>query len=94
LYLETVAVDKRGIVDPRMVSKKDVEILKRWNVEGFVFSKRYSAKVTCAIHLTYVVWLSDGAWEAAHRERKARAYRTASAEIDRDALILNEGGDA
>lgn len=82
MFLEYIAVDQWGWIDDvRKVNAGDLEIMKKWNEEGFVLSKRASRKRSATpagsegIQLTYIVRLSEAAWELAHQLRKEKALR-------------------
>lgn len=78
LYLETRAVDYKGIIDTRHLNPNDFEIANGWDSKGcFVSFKRYTQRGTGGeiLQLTYRVQLFDEAWLAVHQERKARAAR-------------------
>lgn len=74
LYLETCAVDCSGAVDSRRMNKEDFDIAERWNKEGFINFCRIRFRYV-GLGKTHCVVLSEGAWEMAHKERKARAAR-------------------
>lgn len=89
MFLEFVAVDQWGIIDDmRKVNAEDMEIIKRWNKEGFVSSKRVSRRRSTTpvgsgkIQLTYAVRLSDDAWKLAHQLRKEKALRHIPEELE------------
>jgi hypothetical protein len=83
LYLETRMVDYDGIIDPRMMNEPDFEIAKRWDREGFIKFGRLKMreikfldeKFRNAKTRTHAVRFTTKAWEAAHRERRARSAR-------------------
>lgn len=82
MFLEYIAVDQWGWIDDmRKVNSEDLKIMKKWNKESFVFSKRASRNRTATPagsagkQLTYVVKLSDEAWELAHKLRKEKSLR-------------------
>jgi hypothetical protein len=83
LYLETCAVDYGGGVDANHVNSADMEILERWNVEGFVQSGRIAFHDVERMYkrskgrrrATLWAELSEEAWAVAHEERRARATR-------------------
>lgn len=82
MFLEYTAVDQWGWIDDMSkLNQDDLEIMKRWNEEEFIFYKRASRHRDTSpagsegIQLTYVVKLSDKAWKLAHKFRKEKALR-------------------
>ena len=78
LYLETCAVDHGGAVEGRRMNDEDFALAARWSVEGFITFERIRArdiKPDQQRVATHGVSLSQAAWEAAHKERRARAVR-------------------
>ena len=88
LYLEARMVDNDGTVDPRMMNKTDFDIAERWGRSGFIEFGRLKAREIeyLASKLpassgrpsprSHYVRFTPQAWEAAHRERRARSERT------------------
>lgn len=76
LYLETRAVDHGGKVDAKHMNKEDMDIVKKWNEEGFIKFGRI--RFHSIIESTHWCELSDEAWTLAHTERKARCIRIMS----------------
>ena len=74
LYLECQAVDYGGKIDPRRMNKRDFEIVRQWDEEGFIQFGRIKASDIAHNFANWVV-LSENAWEEAHRERRARFVR-------------------
>lgn len=74
LYLETCAVDLAGRVHSEKMNDEDRAILTRWTKDGFVTHGRI---IAADINRNGSLWvqLSEAAWEAAHKERRARAAR-------------------
>lgn len=81
LYLETCLADYGGSVDARHMNGGDFTITDSWNAIGFIhFGRVYSKDVMSprgSRRVTNWVEFSDDAWEAAHKERRARALRLA-----------------
>lgn len=80
LYLEARLVDGSGLIDPRNMNSDDFKIAERWNREGFIKFGRLKMREIEALPqgrppLTHYVRFTLRAWEAAHRERRARAER-------------------
>jgi len=78
LYLETRAVDHGGKVDIAHMNLEDMDIVERWNCEGFIeWGRIYSKHVTIteSKKITHWVVLSKKAWKQAHIERRNRADR-------------------
>ena len=77
LYLETRAVDHRGIVDTRHMNDGDMAICKEWDRTGFLEFKRRPAEGAFAARSTgtHYTILSNEAWEVAHRFREERGIR-------------------
>jgi hypothetical protein len=71
LYVETCCVDARAVLDARKVNAAEIAWLEEWDEQGFI---EFNAA-------TLRVWLSDTAWEAAHRARRERAERTRKSEL-------------
>ena len=82
LFLETQAVDSKGIVKTIHMNDEDFEIGKRWDKDGFVkFGRRFFHEIEqipeylIKYRPAYYVVLSDKAWQVVARERRARAER-------------------
>lgn len=74
LFLETQAVDGKGVVKMDHMNSDDVAIAKRWDAEGFIgFGRIRYSDVTQ--HGSHWVRLSDEAWAAAAQARRDRADR-------------------
>ena len=88
LYLETCAVDGRGMCHSGRMNTQDFEIASRWHDTKFIrFGRRTAAAIIKASKLraapgpaTHLVVLSDKAWSTAHRLRRERAERMLSPE--------------
>lgn len=76
LYLETRVVDHAGRVDLRHMNEGDIEIVTKWNKEGFVKFGRIDSKDKFLQYGTHWCQLSDKAWSEAYLERRAKADRT------------------
>lgn len=75
MFLEYTAVDQWGWIDDmRKLNQDDLVIMEKWNEENFIFSKR-GRNISDGKQLTYIVKLSDEAWELAHKLRKEKALR-------------------
>ncbi len=74
LYLETRAVDYGGRVDMRRMNKQDADEIDKWVKDGFIHFGRISYDDFNG-NGTHWVELTDGAFDMAHAERKARAIR-------------------
>ena len=74
LYLETCIVDKSARVNLQHMNDEDVEQAETWNEAGFIGYGRIIANDCTATGCMWVTF-SDSAWEAAHRERRARGHR-------------------
>lgn len=74
MYLETCCVDYGGKVDMRKVNPTDMEIIKKWQAEGWLdFGRiRFSDHIA---NRTHWVTLSGDLWEMACRLRRERADR-------------------
>jgi hypothetical protein len=77
LYLECRAVDYGGRVDGRHMNEADFVQATAWDAAGFIGFGRIVA-ADCSGAGSHWVTLSEAAWEAAHRERRARADRMLS----------------
>lgn len=79
LYLETCAVDGRGVVNQVHMNDDDRAQALRWAESGYiVYQHRPEEEIremTRTSQKTHVVILSDAAWKDAHAERRARAER-------------------
>jgi len=76
MFLEYVAVDLWGWVDDvRKLNKEDMEIAIKWDENGFIFFKRASRDRNGKKELTYIVKLSNEAWNIAHQLRKEKSLR-------------------
>jgi hypothetical protein len=76
LYLESVAVDNKGVVNTERMNDIDMANAKAWKESGFIsFSRIPFAEVKRPCE-TYRIGLSDEAWAEAHKQRRARAERT------------------
>jgi len=83
MFLETQAVDQGGLVNLVRMNEDDHAILKRWTESGFVKSGRVCSadierlKLSSGRTKQRTMWaqLSEDAFEAAHKERRARAKR-------------------
>ena len=85
MFFEDMAVNQGGVIDdPRKMNDDDIEIMKRWNKESFVLSKRVHLKEDERRRLTYALRLSEDAWELAHQLRKERAERHIPDEVSLD----------
>ena len=74
LFFETCVVDQCGEIDSQHINQDDFRIAKRWTREGFInFQRIPFAEIKG--NRTGKVQLSDKAWEAAHKERRARGER-------------------
>jgi len=85
LYLETRAVDHAGLVDSRHMSGDDFDLVNNLEADGYVAFGRRPAKSFIdergpQHYLTHWVRLLPRGWKKAHRERRAKAERTISAE--------------
>lgn len=81
IYIESVCVDYGGIVHSQRVNEEDVEILKRWDKEGFISYSHLtwnSIQTLADKHCTSLVRLSAEAWLLAQEERRARFLRISS----------------
>ncbi len=81
LYLETCAVDQRGLIHSHKINDEDRLILKEWDETGFVKSGRVTSRsIEFLTDRNYIHWceLSAHAWVEAHRERRKRADRMCS----------------
>ena len=74
LYLEARSVDNSGRVDGQHMNGDDFEQAAAWHDAGFIGFGRIASE-DCSEYGSYWVTLSDAAWEAAHRERRASAER-------------------
>lgn len=85
LYVETRAVDYRGLLNGIHMNADDLETLKRWDESGFVRFGRLKLEDVNINRPSEHYWcdLSDDAWELAHQERKARAGRMRNANVTR-----------
>lgn len=78
LYFETQAVDYGGSLESRRMNRGDFDIAKKWADEGLIqFGRIHSSciKQGGARIATHWVILSEEAWSAAHKERRARRDR-------------------
>ena len=76
LFLETCAVDYGGTIDIRHINSDDFEIIGKWSQNGFIeFGRVSSDSLRKGALRTHCVVLSEGAWDLAHRERRARYAR-------------------
>ena len=81
LYIESCAVDQGGLVHNLRINAEKRDILERWNKDKFIFFSRIttaSLKILRNKHQTGQVFLSENAWELAHKERRARNLRMLS----------------
>lgn len=80
LFLETQAVDNGGKVRGNRMNKEEFDTAKAWNESGFVqFGRLKMADIDSERTQdvsTHWVRLSEAAWAAAHKERRARAVRS------------------
>ena len=74
LYLECRAVDTGGRVHGQHMNAEDFSQAAEWNEAGFIGFGRIASE-DCDQYGAHWVTFSDAAWEAAHRERRARAER-------------------
>ena len=87
LFLETQAVDNRGIVKTIHMNSEDIIIATNWNESGFIEFKRRKIediRKTDNVILnkpTHYVKLSEKAWEIVARLRKERAIRMFNPEL-------------
>lgn len=81
LYLETCAVDARGMVEAQRINKEDFEIAEKWHKEGFIkFGRMLSAEIQrlqkfASKPYSHYVILSDDAWKEVAKLRKERGKR-------------------
>lgn len=78
LYLETCAVDARGVVDQLHMNADDCAQAEEWTKTAFIFYRRRPMADFVATERkqpTHVVTLSPKAWKLVHAERRARAER-------------------
>jgi hypothetical protein len=85
LYLESCAVDCKGIVDVARMNESDVAVAKDWTRRGFIEFCRLKASMLPkqlprpeARCPTHAVRLAGRAWECAALERRRRAVRSMS----------------
>jgi hypothetical protein len=81
LYIESVSVDYGGLVHSQRINDDDLEILKRWDEQGFVSYSRLTWDSVQSLHdkhNTNLVYLSEEAWKLAHEERRERNMRMRS----------------
>lgn len=82
LYLETRAVEKRGIVASSHMNKEEIAIAMGWAEVGFIRFARMKAEFLEEESIgDHVVELSDIAWRCAALERRRRAARCIHKEI-------------
>lgn len=74
MFLETCIVDKWGRVNTKHMNSEDMEQAFIWNEASFIGFGRICA-ADCTKNGASWVTFSDSAWEAAHRERRARGDR-------------------
>ena len=87
MFFEYTAVDRWGWIDDvRKMNDDDIETMIKWNDEGFILSQRASRKRDEKIQLTYIVRLSEAAWELAHQLRKEKALRHIPDELSLDKI--------
>ena len=77
LFLETQDVDHGGKVLAASMNDDDRAIAKRWNEAGFIGYGRIRSADILASQDGRTAWveLSDEAFEAAHKEQRARSAR-------------------
>lgn len=78
MFFEYISVDQFGWIDDmRKLNSDDLETMKKWNEEKFILSKKASRNHPRmrGKQLTYIVRLSENAWELAHQLRKEKALR-------------------
>jgi len=74
LYLETCSVDYGGKIDRRRINDAELKTLEQWSGDGFIQFGRIAAHdIVGGLSLWAIP--SDDAWNAAHRERRARHER-------------------
>ena len=81
LYVESVSTEYAGLVDASHINADDIEILKRWDKDGFISYSRITYRSLQTLvnkHKTSIVALSESAWLLAHEERRARNLRMKS----------------
>ena len=75
LFFETCVVDRAGQVPAEKMNGDDHKIAARWKEEGFVDVGRIASSGGKLPIRGLWVTLSEEAWDAAHKERRARAKR-------------------
>jgi len=78
LYMETQAVDYGGKLEAVRMNSDEFAIAQRWNELGFVKFGRIAShdiKKFSGVARDHWCVLSEGAWAAAHAERRARCQR-------------------
>jgi len=92
LYLETCVVDHAGAVDGRKMNQGDFEIVEKWNEVGFIKFGRICFKDISENRANWV-FLSEPAWELAHKERRAKAGRMYEKRYYKTTAEKNSKGD-
>lgn len=87
LYLESRAVDHRGLVDTAHMNADDMKIARRWSETRFLrFSRIRSDLLPATVRgpariSTHVVEMTPISWECAAIERRRRAERSQCKEV-------------
>ena len=86
LYCEERAVNNNGVLDNQQIDNDDTDILKKWDIEGFVSCKKLCVK-------TLLINLSEEAWAVAGKLRKeyAEKYRVIIADDTGERIMKKEG---
>lgn len=74
LYLETRSVDHSGRINSQHINSDDLDIIHRWEKEGFIEYGRI-CHADCTKDGSTWVHLSNNAIQAAHKARCAKAKR-------------------
>ncbi len=77
LFFNTSCVEYGGIFDPLHMNREDMEIMKRWTLDGFIESGRLTMESIDKLTTKKTMWvkLSHRAWELADQERFQRYNR-------------------
>jgi len=82
LYLETCLVDQYGRVEVRRMNAEELEIIKHWREEKFIWFGRLKMKAIEGLRggphgkiYTHWVRFSDEAWKIAGKLRRERSHR-------------------